>query len=325
MHHIVARVSSFVSRSASGLAPRLATFAIAFALCGLLPQPSHAEAPAASVAAIPNRGTLYRVAHEGHVAYLFGTVHVGQASFYPLEPLVQRAFAASTQLAVELDIREQVPLKAALEKYGMLKPPQTIDQALSPGAWIRLQQALKRLGVQPQAIAKLKPWTISNVLLALTLEQAGFARDQGVEAVLLAQAKALDKPVVSLESADYQLGLFDQLDAAQQEQFLDETMESVQSGKLTSDAHALIDAWGSADSAALEKLLQEELSAPGVTADFTRRVLLEQRNPLLTGTIQKLIDANPNTFVAIGLLHLIGPDGIPKLLERRGFQVEKLY
>jgi uncharacterized protein YbaP (TraB family) len=31
------------------------------------------------------------------------------------------------------------------------------------------------------------------------------------------------------------------------------------------------------------------------------------------------------TFVGVGLLHLVGEDGVPKLLQQRGYEVEKLY
>ena len=272
-----------------------------------------------------NRGILWRVEHDGHAAYLFGTIHVGQASFYPLEPVVQRALAGADSLEVELDIRDQPPLKAAVEKYGVLTAPQTIDQVISADTFKQLQDACTSLGVPLKGIARLKPWTVSNVLLALSLERAGFARDQGVEVALLAQAKALGKPVVSLETADYQIGLFDTLDAAQQEQYLRETLQAIKSGKFKREGQQLLDAWGRADSATLEQLMLTEMAAPTVTADFTRRVLLEQRNPGLAQSIQNLIDRQQSSFVAIGLLHLVGADSVPKILERHGYQVQKLY
>ncbi|MDP9108345.1 MAG: TraB/GumN family protein, partial [Pseudomonadota bacterium] len=57
------------------------------------------SANAASTVEPVNRGILLRVEHDGHAAYLFGTIHVGQASFYPLEPVVQRALAGAHSLA----------------------------------------------------------------------------------------------------------------------------------------------------------------------------------------------------------------------------------
>lgn len=273
----------------------------------------------------PHRGSLYRVVHDDHSAYLFGTIHVGQASFYPLEPVVLRALADAGKLAVELDIRDQAPLKAAVDKYGMLTPPQTLDQVLAADTLQDVRQTLNRLAIPFAAIARMKPWMLSNVLLALTLEKAGFARDQGIEMVLLEQAKVSAKPVVSLETADYQIGLFNALDAVQQEQYLRETLQALKSGKMERQSRELMDAWGRADSPALEMLLQQELSAPTVTADFTRRVLLDQRNPLLTAAIQNLIDAETTSFIAIGMLHLVGPESVPKLLEKHGYRVEKLY
>lgn len=84
-------------------------------------------------------------------------------------------------------------------------------------------------------------------------------------------------------------------------------------------------AWGRADGATLDRLTAEELAEPTVTARFTQDVLLAQRNPLLAAAITRLGQRGKTQFVAIGLLHLSGPDGVPALLARRGYRVEKIY
>jgi uncharacterized protein YbaP (TraB family) len=272
-----------------------------------------------------NRGTLFRVTQGGHSAWLFGTVHVGQASFYPLEPVVLGALAGADQVAVEFDINDRAALQAALAKHGMLTAPKTLKTTVSANTWMQLQAALKKANLPLDVVAQMKPWTVSTILLALALEQNGFAREQGIEVYLLAQAAKLGKPVVSLESADYQLGLFDQLDDKQQEAFLRECLQSITQGKLRQQSQQVMDAWGRADSAAVEKLLDKELAEATVTADFTKRVLLAQRNPPMTAAIEQLMESQASTFVAIGMLHLIGADSVPKLLERRGYKVERIY
>ena len=41
--------------------------------------------------------------------------------------------------------------------------------------------------------------------------------------------------------------------------------------------------------------------------------------------IAGLLNAPGSSFVAVGLLHLVGSKGVPALLQQRGYQVEKLY
>ncbi|MDY7576408.1 TraB/GumN family protein [Actimicrobium sp. CCI2.3] len=302
---------------------RIALIVISLVLLGC----GHALVRAANVnpatPAIPLRGTLYRATQQDHTVWLFGTVHVGQASFYPLEPIVMRALAEADQLVLELDPTDQPALQAAFARHATLVPPQTIGQVLSTETQRQLQQVLDRLGVMPSAVAGMQPWAIANLLLATTLERSGYAREQGIETYL--QQHAPGKPVVALESADYQLGLFDELDATQQEQYLLECLESLLNGKSAQQAATMMDAWGRADGAALQRLIEEELAESTVTAHFTRRVLLDQRNPRLAASIARLGQHGTTQFVAIGLLHLTGPDSVPSLLARRGYRVEKIY
>jgi uncharacterized protein YbaP (TraB family) len=273
--------------------------------------------------AIPSRGTLYRATQHGQTVWLFGTVHVGQASFYPLEPIVMRALAGADQLVLELDPADQPALRAAFVRHGMLASPQTIGQVIPADTQRQLQQVLDRLDMAPGAVAGMKPWAIANLLLALTLERQGYGREQGIELYL--QAQVPGTPVLALESADYQLGLFDTLDAAQQAQYLRECLESLLDGKTVQQAATMMAAWGRADGATLDRLTAEELAEPTVTARFTQDVLLAQRNPLLAAAITRLGQRGKTQFVAIGLLHLSGPDGVPALLARRGYRVEKIY
>ncbi len=302
---------------------RIALMVISLVLLGCGHALARAATVAAAVPAVPQRGTLYRATQQDHTVWLFGTVHVGQASFYPLEPIVMRALAAADQLVLELDPTDQPALQAAFARHALLVPPQTIAQAISADTQRQLQQVLDRLGVMPSAVTGMKPWAIANLLLALTLERSGYAREQGIENYLREQVPG--KPVVALESADYQLGLFDVLDASEQEHYLRECLASLLDGKTVQQAAVMMAAWGSADSAALERLVEEELTESTITANFTRRVLLDQRNPLLAASIAQMGQHGTTQFVAIGLLHLTGPGSVPALLAQRGYQVKKIY
>jgi uncharacterized protein YbaP (TraB family) len=71
--------------------------------------------------------------------------------------------------------------------------------------------------------------------------------------------------------------------------------------------------------------LQESTAGPGVVAEFTRRVLLGRRNPEMVDHIARLMREDSVTFVGVGLLHLLGANGLPQLLAQRGYLVERVY
>ena len=283
-----------------------------------------ATAPAAQ-APIPLRGALYRVDYRGRSSYLFGTVHVGQAAFYPLEPQVTRALQQSDQLALEVDIRNTAAFQQAILRYGVYPDEQSIAQHLPADELAQLQHALEHAGLPFANLARMKPWMIANVLLVQTMAKHGFPAEQGLEQCFLGIAVQQKKAVVELESADYQLSLFDQLDERQQQDYLRETMQDITDGSAIDKGIALIDAWSHADSAAMQAAVDDMLNDDSVSSRFIERTLLAQRNPHMAERISAWLKSGKTTFVAVGTLHLIGKGGIPALLRQHGYQVSRLY
>ena len=61
------------------------------------------------------------------------------------------------------------------------------------------------------------------------------------------------------------------------------------------------------------------------SADSPRyRRLLTERNTRWAGTIEEILAANDESMIIVGAGHLVGPDGLPALLEQRGFAVERI-
>ncbi len=273
----------------------------------------------------PQRGTLYRIDHQGNTAYLFGTIHVGLPTFYPLEARVTAALATATRLAVELDVRNSEPFQRALGKYGYYPKHQSIGDHLSAASFLQLKRVLGQFALPVERIRHMKPWLLANMLLGLDLERHGYARSHGLEYFLLESASAQSKPVLELESADYQLSLFDSMSGPEQEQYLRESLTDIENGQAIKKARSLIDAWSTADAPQMEALLLQSMNEKTTSSEFIQRALLDQRNPGMASKIEALLKADQVSFVGVGLLHLTGAGGLPALLRQRGYQVEKLY
>ena len=272
-----------------------------------------------------HRGQLYRVTHDGKTSYLFGTIHVGKDGVYPLDPAVTRALNDSKALVIELDIREDAPFQLALARHGRYADGDTLQNHLSPAALRQTVQALARAGLSLQSVQQYKPWLIANLLIGAEMEVHGYQRSQAVEYALLAAAKHQDKTVRELESAEYQLSLFDTLDERQQEQYLLENLADLADGASLKKSTALIDAWSAADAPGIRAAWQSATSGDSISAGFMNRVLLGKRNPEMASNIERIMQQDQVAFVGVGLLHLVGEDGLPQLLRKRGYQVEQLY
>jgi uncharacterized protein YbaP (TraB family) len=275
--------------------------------------------------AAPHQGGLFRVSHAGRVAYLFGTVHVGTRAFYPLPPEVERALGGANRIVVELDTRANGDYLRALTLHGRYAPGDDIRKHLPPATVRALTSVLHAQGISLASMAAYKPWLVANLLLSMELERKGYRRSEGVEQALLTQARRHGLKVAQLESAEYQLALYDTMSEAEAARYLQEVLDGLGDGHALRTAQAVIEAWSSGDARALDVVLQESTAGPGVVAEFTRRVLLGRRNPDMANQIERLMREDSVTFVGIGLLHLLGANGLPQLLAQRGYLVERVY
>lgn len=278
-------------------------------------------------ATIKRRGTLYLVSdlQRGHTAYLFGTVHVGQTAFYPLEPEVMKALSQANKLILEVDIRDADVLQQALIKYGMYPADQTLAQHVSSDTLSKLKRALISLDVAYDNVARMKPWMVANVLLIKELEVHGYPPEQGIEMYFLSLAKQQGKSVAELETAGYQLSLFDSMTPAQQEIYLRESMADLADGSTLRKSLHLLTAWRNADSKELMQSFRELQTDKSATSSFEQKVLIDGRNPTLAKNIEAQLKQDKTSFVAIGAFHLLGEKSVPALLQQRGYQVQKLY
>ncbi len=271
-----------------------------------------------------SHGALFRISRDGQMSYLFGTIHVGATSFYPLAPEVSDALAQASRLVLELDTRGDAAFDMAVARHASYAKGDHIRNHVSADTLRRLVRALHAVGIPLSDVGHLKPWLLANMLIGLELEQSGFQRAHGNEAVLLDAMQARGASVAELESADYQLSLFDTLGDAHAESYLREALDDLATGRAMEKASAVIAAWTSGDPNALDALIPDTIGAGTVTADFTRRTLLDRRNPEMAQRIEHIMKDGKVSFVGVGLLHLLGANGLPQLLSQRGYLVERI-
>ena len=276
--------------------------------------------------AVPTaRGALYRISYHGHSAYLFGTIHVGRPDFFPLEQEAARAFAAAHTYALEVDVSDGAALQAALAQRASYAGNDTLDRHLSPAGLQRTRKALEKIEIPYAAVARAKPWMVANLFELTLLEHAGYRSAEGVDVILLQQAQAQGKKIVALESAEYQMSLFDAMSDRDQEQYLIDSLDEMQSGETVRQLQELLAAWEHADQAALDAALRDVEADQSASGKFFREALLARRNPVMADKIAALAQAEDGSFTGVGVMHLLGPGGIPQLLAKRGFEVTRIY
>ncbi|MES2016619.1 MAG: TraB/GumN family protein [Pseudomonadota bacterium] len=271
------------------------------------------------------RGALFKVTGNGHAMYLFGTMHVGQPEFYPLEPRIAEAVKNASTLALEIDpTDEPAAVAGALQTYGMAAPGGGVD-ALTPAVKARLNKALAKAGVDPELVARFKPWLVATILAMAEYASQGYRADLSVDAHLAQLAHASKVPVIALESAASQMGLFSRLSDAEQLHFLEETIDLIETGKQDAEVRQIVDAWRNADVRAFDAIAARAASDTSVSGKFVKTVLLDERNVVIAEKLAALLQRSDNSVAAIGVLHLLGKQSVPALLSARGLKVERVY
>ena len=276
--------------------------------------------------AVDNHGALFKVEQAGRTLYLFGTIHVGAADFYPLEPRVADVIDKAPLLALEIDpLGDQRQLTRAVQRHGMVMRGGPAGPVLSAPWRLRLERLLTRYNIEPETVAPMKPWLLASLLTVSEFSAQGYDAALAVDGYLSRQAHARGQKIVELESADSQMALFDKMSAADQLKFLEEAIAGIEDKEQANQAREIADAWRKADVAGLDALAAKAAQDDSFSGRFVQKVLLDGRNPALADGMVKLMARENNSLAAIGILHLIGNGSVPELLRKRGLKVERIY
>lgn len=273
-----------------------------------------------------DRGALFRLTLDGHVMHLFGTLHVGLPAFYPLEDRLTGALAASSTLALEIDPDQpRSDLQDALHTYGMLAPGNPAYDSLPPQQKRRLDSLLRQGGLDATSMLGFKPVLLATMLALAEYTRQGYRSDLSSDAWLAHEARRRHVRVLALESLGSQLALLDRLPMPDRWRFLDEMMDTIESGAQRTEAQEVVRAWSTADQRALDRLATQCESDRSVSGRFVTQVLLKERNVGLAERLLQLLRSEDRTVAAIGVMHLLGTGSVPELLARSGVSVERVY
>ena len=254
---------------------------------------------------------------KGATAYLLGSLHVLTADAYPLPAAIDEAFAESTTLVEEVDLDEMndpMQMMAALSK-AMLTGGQTLDQLIAAETFAEVKKRAEAYGMPMAALQRMKPWLVAVTLMAPTLQKAGFKSELGVDRHFFDRAKANGMKRQALETLAYQLDRFDQLSPKLQEDLLESTIEELDTQ--VSSVQEMAQAWSFGNVAAMEKFTLEALLE---SPELYQRLLVERNNNWIPH-VEGCLKDNAGCFIVVGAAHLVGPDGLPTLLQKKGYKI----
>lgn len=273
---------------------------------------------ASASAQTPAKTSLWKVENDGGaVAYLVGSIHLLSADAYPLPAAMDKAFSESRTLIEEVNLDEMsdpMQMMSALAK-AMLTDGRTLDQLIAADTFAEVKKRAEQYGLPMMALQRMKPWLVAVTLMAPTLQAAGFKPELGVDKHYFDRAKEKALKFQALETIQYQLDRFDQLSPAVQEEMLKATLADLDTQ--VTGVKEMVRAWTTGDTAAIEKLM---LTSFVQYPELYTRLLLE-RNQNWVPHVERCLTEKAGCFIVVGAAHLVGKDGVPALLAKKGYKV----
>ena len=279
--------------------------------------PARQAARPAAAAAPLARPALWKVSDHDTTIYLFGTIHALPQGVRWFAGPIAAAFNGSDELVTEISGSDATDVRALTARIALLPDGQSLRSAMSPADRQAFEGALAHNGLPADAYDRFEPWFAAVALSNLPLVKAGYDPSTGVEATLDARAKALKRPHIGLETAEYQLGLFDALPPDTQKNYLNEIVKHTPT--IARELIAIVDEWKRGNAGKLAELMNADEDDPHLVA-----VLLTNRNRAWAQWIKARMDRPGKVFLAVGAGHMAGPGSVLDQLRRMGFTVTRL-
>ena len=265
--------------------------------------------------------TMWMAEGAANRVYLLGSVHLLRAQDHPLPQVIDDVYDDAETLYMELDMDDLDPLmmQATINRLGMLDEQTSLRDVMGDDLYAEAEARAAELDLPLEMLERTEPWLAAITVEQLALSRIGFNPSYGVEMHLLKKASGDGKEILGLESVEQQLGYLDGLSLDAQRDLLIQTLtESAAIEELMED---LILAWRSGDIDYLERTLLEDVSGYPELYD----TIVASRNRLWVDTIDALLAQREDYLVVVGALHLVGEDGVPQLLERRGVRITQMH
>jgi uncharacterized protein len=249
--------------------------------------------------------------------YLFGTIHILKPELSWFDGAVRDAFAKSDSLVLELvnppaEEVQKIYMALALNNSG-----KTARAMMTQEERGKYEAALTKIGLEPASLDPFDPWAAAVTLQLVGVTQLGFDPNSGVEATLTSAAKATKKPILGLETMEFQLGTLDQIPLDKQIRFLLDSVTELEDAKAGMDD--LVDKWAKPDPMGLARLMNDSISDP-----YIFDALFTKRNANWAKWIAKRMDQPGTVFLAVGAGHLSGKTSVPEMLKSYGMKTKRV-
>ena len=253
--------------------------------------------------------------------YLLGSFHLLPKSYQWYEGKISEAFESSDELVMEVNMTPDATaeVQAMILNNGFFKDEDNLRNHLDDVHYSKmLQYAKNSLRLEEPMAKRMRPWMMAISLSVVAIMSTGMDPNSGVDKILQVKAQSIDKPITGLETVKDQMQALMNHPMNVQVSMLNETLDQFED--INKVMEVSLKAWRTGDEQIInERMVNDLKSYPGLYD-----ALLVKRNNSWMADIEKHITSGKNVFIVVGAAHLVGSDGIVKILKDRGYTVNRV-
>lgn len=272
----------------------------------------------------PPRPLLWKVSDADNSVYLLGSFHLLRKGDYPLAASTDQAFEDAESVVFELSPAEMndPALGQMMGAAARREDGKRLQDTLAPETWRQLEAWAQRRSVPLENLQGFEAWFVSLTISLVEMQALGLDAKMGLDRHFAQRATEAGKPTEGLETGAEQIALFDGMDPRLQQQSLEDVLSDA--GEMEQNINRLHALWRQGDVAGMEAETNQRMREeyPELYARINR-----DRNLAWLPVIRKRLDRggeDEDVLVVVGALHLLGEDGLVRLLRDAGYTVERL-
>lgn len=267
---------------------------------------------------------LLEVTKEGmdNKLYLFGSIHAGEKTMYPLPDYIINAYKESDILAVEFDLVEyssDIANQMELLSKFIIPDGKKITDYVDEKTYHSGVSILENLGLYSPMYDSYSPIMWQTLIETAAMEEVNLSSAYGIDTYMLELAKEDGKKILELESAEYQYNVLLGFDEETQIYLLKQSIEEHENSK--ENLKELYELYKKGNKEELEKLVFQSEEEPNQYEIEYNEKLITIRNNNMTDLLEKNFQEGKNVFCTVGLAHIIGKGGMIDQFEQRGYTV----
>jgi uncharacterized protein len=266
--------------------------------------------------------------------YILGSYHIGK-SCQLQSPDLESALNEAEEVIFEVDANSsdisqiQLSIIDAIRYKGIPENSKdSLVNVLKPETYKLLAKKSQAMGLPLDNLAYLRPWVFMFMLQSSTLAKTNYKPQCGIESMILDRLRSKNKKTSGLETESYQIelimSLYEKMDVQDIINAIQEIVKQKDTSQVLSEFNSQLDELTSSINSGDLETFEKSVNTMCQNSLEDCDRLLTQRNKNWIPKIEKIITDTKDNLIVVGAGHLVGKEGVIKLLQSKGYNVRRV-